>query len=187
MSSRISEAHDVHVSPKMLVTPLMSMRHLKSGSSMMSMCHIKFPLPFGVHVSPKFWGLYDVHVSHNISPTPLVSMCHSNSEGSMMSMCHANSAPLCPFSFPNVKWFHITCHIRCHTRCHMRCHIRCHIRWFIVVIRVLGSPLLCLLEDSVSLMSEFHEVWCPDRIGLVSGCGHFHIDDSKLSPRRGVV
>ena len=30
--------------------------------------------------------------------------------------------------------------------------------------------------DSVSSMSEFHEVWCLDRIGRVSGCGYFHID-----------
>ena len=41
---------------------------------------------------------------------------------------------------------------------------------------VMGSPLLCLPEDYVSCMSEFHEVWCRDMIGRVSGCGHFHID-----------
>ena len=32
-----------------------------------------------------------------------------------------------------------------------------------------GIPsLLCLRKDSVSFLSEFHEVWCPDGIGL--GC-----------------
>ena len=36
-------------------------------------------------------------------------------------------------------------------------------------------------------MSEFHEVLYPDMIGWVSGCGQFHIESSKLSPRRGVV
>ena len=43
----------------------------------------------------------------------------------------------------------------------------------------------CLSDDSVSFMSEFHEVWCPDGIGWVSGCGHFHIDDRKSFPKEG--
>ena len=34
----------------------------------------------------------------------------------------------------------------------------------------------CLSDDSVSFMSEFHEVLYPDMIGWVSGCGHFHIE-----------
>ena len=46
---------------------------------------------------------------------------------------------------------------------------------------------VCVSDDSVSFMSEFHEVWYPDMIGWVSGCGQFHIESSKLSPRRGVV
>ena len=43
----------------------------------------------------------------------------------------------------------------------------------------------CLSDDSVSFMSEFHEVWCPNGIGWVSGCGHFHIDDRKCFPKEG--
>ena len=46
---------------------------------------------------------------------------------------------------------------------------------------------VCVSDDSVSFMSEFHEVLYPDMIGWVSGCGQFHIESSKLSPRRGVV
>ena len=46
---------------------------------------------------------------------------------------------------------------------------------------------VCVSDDSVSFMSEFHEVWYPDMIGWVSGCGQFHIESSKFSPRRGVV
>ena len=45
----------------------------------------------------------------------------------------------------------------------------------------------CLSDDSVSFMSEFHEVLYLDMIGWVSGCGQFLIESSKLSPRRGVV
>ena len=46
---------------------------------------------------------------------------------------------------------------------------------------------VCVSHDSVSFMSEFHEVLYPDMIGWVSGCGQFHIESSKFSPRRGVV
>ena len=35
---------------------------------------------------------------------------------------------------------------------------------------------VCVSHDSVSFMSEFHEVLYPDMIGWVSGCGHFHIE-----------
>ena len=58
-------------------------------------------------------------------------------------------------------------------------------RYFLSYVR--QCVCVCVSDDSVSFMSEFHEVWYPDMIGWVSGCGQFHIESSKLSPRRGVV
>ena len=58
---------------------------------------------------------------------------------------------------------------------------------FIFVSYVSQCVCVCVSDDSVSFMSEFHEVLYPDMIGWVSGCGQFHIESSKLSPRRGVV
>ena len=50
-----------------------------------------------------------------------------------------------------------------------------------------ASVCVCVSDDYVSFMSEFHEVLYPDMRGWASGCGQFHIESSKLSPRRGVV
>ena len=50
--------------------------------------------------------------------------------------------------------------------------------FFGLIIFKICSPV-CVCDDSddsVSLMSDFHEVWYPDMIGWVSGCGHFQIE-----------
>ena len=68
------------------------------------------------------------------------------------------------------------------------CHeCNCYIFWVNYFQNMFTCVCVCVSHDSVSFMSEFHEVWYPDMIGWVSGCGQFHIESSKFSPRRGVV
>ena len=50
--------------------------------------------------------------------------------------------------------------------------------FFIFVSYVSQCVCVCVSDDSVSFMSEFHEVWYPDMIGGVSGGGQFHIESS---------
>ena len=57
----------------------------------------------------------------------------------------------------------------------------------LIIFKICSPVCVCVSHDSVSFMSEFHEVLYPDMIGWVSGCGQFHIESSKFSPRRGVV
>ena len=46
----------------------------------------------------------------------------------------------------------------------------------LIIFKICSPVCVCVSHDSVSFMSEFHEVLYPDMIGWVSGCGHFHIE-----------
>ena len=47
--------------------------------------------------------------------------------------------------------------------------------------RYIVNAVVCL-EYSVSFLSEFHEVKCPDEMGWVAGCGRCACDDLKELP-----